>query len=204
MNLENRSLVALNGDPSMPGVGFTHAFGTWDVAETSRHREIIKSGLSLFEQVFGFAAKTFTPPAQKLHPNLDTFVESLGVLAIDKPMRCVRRLDKHATKHEWNILGTKRGQKHVTLVRNVVFEPCKSPAFDSVRLALDQVAAAFRWRRPAIISSHRVNFCGHIDADNRKRGLGSLKQLLNGIVRRWPEVQFISADELVEKVLESQ
>ncbi len=101
---------------------------------------------------------------------------------------------------EINLLGRKRGQDHVTVVRNVVFEPTNDEAFDSVKLALDQVAAAFRWRRPAIISSHRVNFCGHIDPENRKQGLRALKQLLDGIVRRWPDVRFVSADELVGKI----
>ena len=102
---------------------------------------------------------------------------------------------------EINLLGCKRGPSQVTVVRNVVFEPTNDRRFDSVKLALDQVAAAFRWRRPAIISSHRVNFCGHIDPENREYGLAALKRLLDGIVKRWPDVQFISADELVEKVL---
>ena len=156
--------------------------------------------MSHFEKVFGFAPRTFTPPSQQLHPELYPFVESLGVQGIDKPLRCTRRLDKGKEVREINVLGQKAGHSHVTIVRNVVFEPTKDLAFDSVKLALDQMAAAFRWRRPAIISSHRVNFCGHIDPENRKYGLAALKRLLDGIVSRWPDVQFISADELVEKV----
>ena len=67
-NLENRSMAALDGDPSMPGVRFTQAFGLWDETEVARHRKIIESGLSLFAEVFGFASRTFTPPSQALHP----------------------------------------------------------------------------------------------------------------------------------------
>jgi hypothetical protein len=200
VNLENYSMSALGHEASMPGVGFTHAFGLWDRSEIIQHREIIDDGLKLFEKVFGFASSTFTPPAQQLHPELYTFVESLGVEAIDKPLRCVRRLHRDKAVREINVLGRKRGQDHVTVVRNVVFEPTDDAAFDSVKLALDQVAAAFRWRRPAIISSHRVNFCGHIDPENRKQGLCALQQLLDGIVRRWPDVEFVSADELVGKI----
>ncbi len=200
INIENRSMAALGDEPSMPGVSFTQAFGLWDRSEVHRHREIIEDGLKLFEKVFGFASSTFTPPAQQLHPDLYIFVESLGVEAIDKPLHCVRRLHKDKVAREFNVLGRKRGQDHITVVRNVVFEPTNDAAFDSVKLALDQVAAAFRWRHPAIISSHRVNYCGHIDPENRKRGLKALRQLLDGIVCRWPDVQFISADELVEKI----
>jgi hypothetical protein len=201
INLENRSLAALDGEPSMPNVEFNQAFGLWDMSEIARHRDIIASGLSLFEETFGFASKTFTPPALQLHPHLYPFAEAQGIQSIDKPLRCVRRLDKESTKHEWNWLGIRPGQKHVTIVRNVVFEPTNDFAIDSVSLALDQVAAAFRWRKPAIISSHRVNFCGHIDPVNRKRGLDALKRLLKGIVRRWPDARIVSADYLADKVL---
>ena len=200
INLENHSMAALGVEPSMPGVGFTHAFGLWDRSELARHREIIADGLQLFERVFGFHSKTFTPPAQQLHPELYAYIETLGVRAIDKPLHCVRRLDQHESKREFNVLGPCVGNDHVSVVRNVVFEPTNDRAFDAVKLALDQVAAAFRWRRPAIISSHRVNFAGHIDPDNREFGLGALKRLLGGIVERWPDVQFISADVLVDKI----
>jgi hypothetical protein len=200
INLENRSMAGLGDEPSLPGVGFTHGFGLWQRSEIERHREIIADGLKLFEQVFGFRASTFTPPAQKLHPDLYPFVEAQGVRAIDKPLHCVRRLDRERTLREFNATGRRRGQGHVSIVRNVVFEPTNDPAFDSVGHALNQVAAAFRWRKPAIISSHRVNFCGHIEEDNRRFGLDALRGLLQGIVRRWPDVEFISADELVERI----
>lgn len=200
VNIENRSMAGIGDEPSLPGVGYTHGFGLWEQSETARHREIIADGLKLFKQVFGFPSKTFTPPAQKLHPELYPFVESQGVRAIDKPLHCVRRLDRDRTVREFNALGRRRGQGHVSLVRNVVFEPTNDRSFDSAGLALDQVAAAFRWRKPAIISSHRVNFCGHIEEDNRAFGLDALRRLLQGIVQRWPDVQFISANELVERI----
>jgi len=65
---------------------------------------------------------------------------------------------------------------------------------------LNQVAAAFRWHKPAIISSHRVNFAGHIDPHNREFGLDALRRLLGGIIERWPDAHFISADALVDKI----
>jgi len=200
INLANHSMAALGDEASMPGVGFTHAFEFWDESSVANHRNIIADGLQLFEEVFGFPSLTFTPPAQKLHPELYSYVESLGVRGIDKPRHCMRRLDRTRETREINSLGRRRGQGHVSIVRNVVFEPTNILGFDSVSLALDQVAAAFRWRKPAIISSHRVNFSGHIEPENRKLGLDGLKRLLTGIVRRWPDVKFISADELVEKI----
>ena len=200
MNLANRSLAALNGEPSLPGVGFTHAFGFFDRSEVMRHRAIVADGLRLFEEIYGSRSVTFTPPAQRLHPDLYDIVERCGVRAIDKPLFRRRRVDQDTSVRELNWLGKRRRQGHTTVVRNVVFEPNDRPEVDSVALALQHVGTAFRWRKPAIISSHRVNFCGHIDEGNRTHGLAELKGLLRGIVSRWPDVQFIGADELVARI----
>ena len=182
----------------MPGVGFTHAFGLNDRSQLDRHREILRDGLELFEKVWGFRSITFTPPAQKLHPSLFAVAEEGGVVSIDKPLRCMRAMGDGTERREINRSGRQRGQNHVTVVRNVVFEPNKDMDFDPVERAHEQISAAFRWRKPAIISSHRVNYCGHIDEDNQTRGLGALQKLLKRLVARWPEVEFVSVDRLVE------
>lgn len=199
-NLENNSMAGLRDDPSLPGVGFTHAFGLADQVDTQQHKEILSDGLALFARVFGRRAQSFTPPAQRLHPDLDAFMETLGISAIDKPLYTVRRFDRNKTRREVNFLGRKRGQNHVTLVRNVVFEPNLHPGKDEVARALSQIEAAFRWGKPAMISSHRVNFCGHIDPSNRQAGLAALKRLLQAIVRRWPDVEFLGAGDLAQRI----
>ncbi len=199
-NLENRSMAGLGKEPIMPGVGFTDAFGLNDPSSLPRHRAILAEGLDLFEQVWGFRSATFTPPAMKLHPSLFEVAERGGVRSIDKPLRFRRELGNGRYRKELNRSGQQRGQSHVTVVRNVVFEPCRDMGFEPVSRALQQISAAFFWGRPAIISSHRVNFGGHLDQKNRKRGLGALKRLLASIVKRWPEVEFISVDRLVREM----
>ena len=199
-NLENQSLAGINGDPAMPGVGFTHAFGLNDRSQLDRHREILRDGLELFEKVWGFRSITFTPPAQKLHPSLFAVAEEGGVVSIDKPLRCRRAMGDGTPRREINRSGRQRGQDHVTVVRNVVFEPNKDMGFDPIERAMQQISAAFRWRKPAIVSSHRVNYCGHIDESNRKRGLDALGALLQRITQRWPDVEFISVDQLVKQM----
>ena len=82
------------------------------------------------------------------------------------------------------------------MVRNVVFEPTQDRGLDWVNFTMKQIERAFRWNRAAIISSHRVNFCGHIDPKNREKGLDSLRKLLHEIVKKWPDVEFMAADEL--------
>ena len=86
------------------------------------------------------------------------------------------------------------------MIRNVVFEPTEDRGIDWVEFTMKQIETAFRWKRPAIISSHRVNFCGHIEEMNREKGLLTLKKLLENIVTKWPDVEFMAADELGDLV----
>lgn len=200
VNLENDSVAGLAHDPAMPDVGFTHAFGLHDSSELPRHREILSDGLDLFEKTWGFRSTTFAPPAMKLHPSLDEVAIARGVLALDKPLSCTRTMGDGTSRREINHSGRQRGQSHITIVRNVVFEPCADMGFEPITRAMQQITAAFRWSKPAIISSHRVNFCGHLNRANRKQGLSALKNLLDGIVERWPDVEFVTVDELVEQL----
>ena len=64
------------------------------------------------------------------------------------------------------------------MVRNVVFEPTYDHGTDWIAYALQQIDAAFTWNRPAIISTHRVNFCGHIEEKNRRTGIGRLTKII--------------------------
>lgn len=89
-NLDNDCMAALSADPGMPGVAFTEAFELHDRGSVIRHAEVIRDGLDLFERVWGFRSRSFTPPAQALHPSLHGLVESAGVVSIDKPLRCIR------------------------------------------------------------------------------------------------------------------
>ena len=199
-NLQCASMAGLVPEPSLPGVGFTHAFGLHLKESLPAHRQILEDGLNQFEQVWGFRSDTFTPPAQKLHPSLYPVAEAGGVVSIDKPLRCARAMGDGTSRSEVNRSGRQKGQDHVTVVRNVVFEPCKDMGFEPVGRALDQIQAAFFWGRPAVISSHRVNFGGHLDEPNRQRGLDALSRLLQSIVARWPEVEFVSVDQLVREM----
>jgi hypothetical protein len=67
---------------------------------------------------------------------------------------------------------------------------------DWVSFTMKQIEAAFFWGKPAIISSHRVNFCGHIDPKNREKGITYLKNLLKQIQKKWPDVEFVGVDEI--------
>jgi hypothetical protein len=178
--------------------GWTAAYSFKDLEETKGFLSNVEDGLKAFKKVYGYMPTVFTPPAQQFPKHLENELESLGLKYLDRPRSLKRHLGNGKYKIEKHNLGD--GDVMTELVRNVVFEPTTSRVSDWVHYSFKQVEAAFHMKKPANISSHRVNFCGHIYEDNRKVGLTALKQLLNKIVIRWPEVEFISAEELGDAI----
>jgi len=87
--------------------------------------------------------------------------------------------------------------------RNATFEPSRDPSFDWVNSCMAEIKIAFRWGKPAVINSHRVNYIGSIFEENRENGLKLLQNLLQAILKEWPEVEFISSDQLGDFMSES-
>jgi hypothetical protein len=78
--------------------------------------------------------------------------------------------------------------------RNAVFET-NLDGFGADH-CLPQIAHAFRFGKPAIISNHRASFVGGVEEKNRIQGLRQLDSLLGSIVKRWPDVEFIDMADL--------
>ena len=197
--LANRSYPGL-GPTGYPSVSQMAAFDFWEFNENERFHEIILDGLNRFEEVYGYRSDHFNPPGGREHPAIHGTLKESGVSYLDTPFIKSEHQGKGKYKKIFNYTGKRNREGQTYLVRNVVFEPTENRGIDWVAYSLKQVEAAFRWNRPAIISSHRVNFCGHIDQDNRKEGLRALRDLLTKITHRWPEVEFMAANELAKLV----
>ncbi len=172
------------------------AFSFWDFAQNKNFEPIIKDGLDAFEKVYGYRAVYCTPPAGSENDVIYEYFKKYGIKYVDTAL--VKKEHQGHGKHKtkYNYTG-KRGKGNLLyMVRNVVFEPLQGKDTDWVNFTFNQIERAFRWNRPAMISSHRVNFCGHIDPENRRAGLDALDRLLKKIVQKWPDVEFMSADAL--------
>ena len=71
---------------------------------------------------------------------------------------------------------------------------------DWVDSCLNDIRIAFAWRNPAVIGTHRVNYIGGIDRSNRDRGLRELSALLTAILKKWPDVEFMSSEQLGNEI----
>jgi hypothetical protein len=100
-------------------------------------------------------------------------------------------------KRRIRLLGMKSKAGLTYLTRNCFFEP-SLPGGDWVDRCLYEISNAFRWNKPALISSHRVNYIGTLYPENRSNGLKQLGSLLHRIMNKWPDAAFVTSSELGE------
>ena len=65
---------------------------------------------------------------------------------------------------------------------------------------MKEIELAFRWGKPAVINSHRVNYSSGIFVENRDNTLRLLDTLLKAVLQKWPEVEFMNSQQLGETI----
>ncbi len=155
----------------------------------------ISDAVNLFRDIFGYTPNAFVPSNSIFHPVFERIVAKAGVKFLnvnhlnpvpDKKGRLILRYYPTGTK-------TSFGLRYYT--RNCAFEPTEM-SYRGIDLTMRQIEMAFRWGKPALISTHRVNFIGVLEPSNREKGLKELKLLLNSIVKKWTDVEFMSLKDM--------
>jgi len=172
------------------------AFDLINLGDLNSHKNIVVSALDIFYDLYKYKSKIFTPPALFYNPQIEEIIKREGIDWID-----VGRLFKvpqtdGTEKWQFNYLGRKKKSGLKVLVRNAMFESNISQSESAVDRCLYDIEQAFKLRQPAIISNHRACFTGRIDDNNRRKGLFELDLLFSRIVKKWPDVEFISINEL--------
>lgn len=205
---ENNPVVRMgfdNGVTGMPcGMDMQAAFAVDDLKEIPAHKEIMAKGLEMFQALFGFRTEFFVPP-NGLYFNASSyqFLKDNGIKYLNSRKRMVLP-DEHGNMvkdYRYSGMRNKFGQYY--FIRNCYFEPSSTehPAgYDWIGNAMKEVETAFLWHNPAIFSSHRVNYIGWLHPENRDRSLTMLDDLLRKIIKRWPDVEFMSTLELGELI----
>jgi hypothetical protein len=176
---------------------FMEAFDWSSRNELSIQKEIITDGLRIFNDVFGYHSKSFIAPCYCWDSEIESTLENSGVRIIQGQRF---QLSPTGSLNKYNLVSHYFGQritKSLTCnVRNVFFEPVNNPKIDWTDQAMAGIQSAFLMKRPAVISSHRVNYIGSIDEMNASNGLKQLHNLLNKIIRKWPDVRFVGTNQL--------
>jgi hypothetical protein len=169
-----------------------------NIAEREYLDEVINDACVLFEKAFGFKSDTFIAPNYTWDSEVEQSLKnnSIDYLQGSKTQNVPTLAGKNQIKYHYT--GQKNKLKQTYLVRNCLFEPSISPHLDYVSVCMKHISSSFYWKKPAIISSHRLNYVGYLDEGNRDKNLRSLKDLLNRIIKTWPDVIFTSTDELAK------
>ncbi len=183
----------ISTDSYMDTLNFEHE------AELEFQKKSIIEGLDLFEKIFGYRSATFIAPCYIWDNRLISTLANNGVKAFQGGWFQLKPTEssKHVFKKEFHYTGERNSLKQRYLIRNVSFEPSINTGADSVNEVIQRMKFLFRMKKPVIISSHRLNFIGFIDKNNRDKNLSLFAELLREIVKLWPDVEFVSSDKLV-------
>ncbi len=193
----DRESIGIN--PVLKNKKYMAAFDPESLQHQLELKEIATDGLGLFEKQFGYKATLFTPSALIHHDSLHDNLKKDGIGMIDMARLRYEPTFKGGRRRRFHFMGetNKQGQHYLT--RNVMFEPNEGNR-DWVGSAMKGIETAFTFRKPAIISTHRVNFAGSKCEVNRDQGLKSLQSLLSKITRTWPDVEFVPAREIFNRL----
>jgi len=161
--------------------------------------ESISAGHQIFKDVFGFNSTTFIAPRYVWNDQINDRLLREGITHLQTVMyqQSFKNKQYETVFHYTGQKNRKCDLKY--LVRNVYFEPSYGK-IDWVKNAMDKIDLAFKFKTPAIISMHRINFVGGIDQNARGNHLNQFKTLLESIITRYPEVEFLSSDELAQLI----
>lgn len=195
---EHWSLSYLNTDKMK-----THYMaGFVDYSENDKlfYNESIKEGIAFFKSFFGYHSDSFIAPCFLWGNTIERILNDNGVKYIQGiPLR----RDAETGKRVFQILGHKNQYNQTYLLRNISFEPTLNKNIDWIGESLKKVKIAFRWGKPVTINSHRMNYIGFIHEKNRTDNLLLLKTLLHNIIKLYPDVEFMSSDELGSLITKS-
>jgi hypothetical protein len=188
----NETTFSGNGD-----YNFMEVLDYNSIDDLKTMKQSLAEGLDLFKQIFGYTARSFIPPCYTWSSDVEETLNDCGVRYIQGlVVQSVPTGKFGQYKSKYHFLGNQNVLGQYYLIRNCFFEPSLIKTSDQVGMCLNRINIAFRWNKPAAISSHRINFMGTLDEKNRSENLEKFNDLLSRIIRQWPEVEFMTSDQL--------
>ena len=209
LNAKNKSTLVgfKNGVTGMPGINgeilpnYQAAFDIETTDDLIYQKEVLKTGLNLFEELYGYKSRNVVPTNAPFNNSLEKELHEYGVKFIASGRKQKEPLGNGQYKTNIRFIGSKNQYNQIYTVRNCFFEPSSSgyayPSnTDWINNCLKEIEIAFRWNKPAIISSHRVNYIGYLHPENREKNLKQLSELLSRMLKKWPDIEFMTSSEL--------
>ncbi len=170
---------------------------------TDQQKDIIAAslleGMEVFTEIFGWVPESFIGTCYTWSSDHSRMLGEKGIrylqgIPLQRQPRTGGKRQRY--RHTFHYTGQKNRAGQRYLVRNAYYEPSIDPVKYDMASCMHRLKIAFDWKRPAIIGSHRLNYIGFIDEENRKLNLEGLERLLKEMLRRWPDIEFVSSDQL--------
>lgn len=162
--------------------------------------QTIAEGARLFADHFGFWSQTTIAPVAFWNDWSEDIWHDHGIRGIQSPWVQSREVNGEVSETP-HFLGKSNCHGQRYLIRNCTFEPRKASL--GVDRAISDIKRAFRFGKPAIVSTHRVNYVSGIDPDGAKVALSSLDRLLKAILNTWPDTEFLTSDALLARLIDN-
>ncbi len=183
--------------PSQSHSHYLAAFHPTDANDSVHKQEILINGLKMFENKFGYKSETIISCNYVWNTGIEKAAKNMNVKFIQGQRAQLKPDEKNGKLIPvFHYTGQKNNFGQIYSVRNCMFEPSENINHDWVNNCLKQIAISFLWNKPAIISTHRVNYIGSLNQKNRDNNLKLLEQLLHAIKIKWPNVEFVSSNKI--------
>lgn len=178
------------------------AFNVLNKEDYDFARHSIKEGLDLFEKLFGFRSLSMIAPCYTWDREIEDEAYLGGVRVIQGGHAQITSAyaKSRGIKSKRHYTGQINQLGQVYLIRTCYFEPTQNPSYNADS-CLREIGLDFSFHKPSIVSCHRLNFIGELNKDNRDENLREFKRLLKNIVKEYPDVEFMSSDELGSIIL---
>jgi hypothetical protein len=200
-------LSAVHIGPNNEFLGdFQAAFDLDNPQDVFSMKSVLTEGLDLFENLWGYKSPYFVATNGPFNNSLEQLLADKGVKYILGDRLQNEPLGNEQYKKHFHYIGMKNKLDQIYLTRNAMFEPSISNNGlnkNRIESCLKSIERAFRWGKPATICTHRLNYIGSIDENNRTNNLKLLNSLIKAIIVRWPEVEFMTCVELGDLIRQS-
>lgn len=174
-----------------------------NVKSSENNKQLLTEAVRNFEEIFGFVPKTYIAPCYVWSEKDELVLKNLGIKALQGKMFQNIPLARNSYQKKFHAFGSvskTTGLQYFS--RNCFFEPSKSRMeglSDKQMLEniLKDIDTAFKCKKPAVICTHRVNYVSGISLENRESNLKLLDELLSIIVKKYPNIEFLTSSDLV-------
>ena len=166
----------------------------------------IAEGLNIFEEIFGYKSESFTASCHTWTKENEKTLKDNNVFIIQTGInQFIPVFGSKKLKKKKKYFGLRKNGLFYSL-RNCYFEPAINDLSieENISMCLKQIDIAFKMKKPAIISVHRVNFVSSIDNEKYEKCIKGFDLLLQKIVEKYNDVLFMNTVDMCKYVLKKE